>query len=117
MRLILLQERQPSTSWAKPMYSPAVSHRPTHWIMKWWWVPLQLNSQLCKNSHELQLLLPPFYSHYTGQRALASTPVKKWRILLKQSLTAHMALLTATSTFSSMVLPAPSPYHPHMNYN
>ena len=37
---------------------------------------------------------PPFYDHYTSQPALAN-----WRILLVQSFTAHMPLLTATSAF------------------
>jgi len=44
------------------------------------------------------LLLLPFYSH-TGQPALAGIPV--WRILLEQRFTAHMLLLTATSTLRS----------------
>ena len=36
------------------------------------------------------LLQLPFYGHYTGQPALASTPVKNWRILLELSFTARM---------------------------
>jgi len=36
----------------------------------------------------------PFYSHYTGQPALAST----WMSLLVQSFTARMSLLTTTCT-------------------
>jgi len=37
---------------------------------------------------------------YTGQPALATAPpVKNWRILLVQSATARMTLLTATSAF------------------
>jgi len=36
-------------------------------------------------------------SHYTGQPVLAGTPVKNWMILLEQSFTAHMPLLTATT--------------------
>jgi len=44
-------------------------------------------------------VLPPSYGRYTGQPAFAGTPVKNWRILLKQSLTAHIPLLTATSIF------------------
>jgi len=40
-----------------------------------------------------------FYGHYTGQLALASTPIKNWRILLEQSFTARTSLLTATSAF------------------
>jgi len=35
------------------------------------------------------------YSHYTGQPALAGTPVKNWRILSEQSFTAHMPLMMA----------------------
>ena len=54
--------------------------------------------------------------HYTDQTVLASTSVKKWRILLEQSFTAHMPLLMATSTFALetrlnlalVVLPTPS---------
>jgi len=49
-----------------------------------------------------QLLLP-FNGHYTGQPALAGVslapPVKNWKILLEQSFTARMPLLTATSAF------------------
>jgi len=37
------------------------------------------------------MLTQPFYSHYTGKPVLASTPVKKWRILVEQSFTARMA--------------------------
>jgi len=42
-----------------------------------------------------------FYGHYTGQPGLAkpAAPFKNWRILLVQSFTARMPLLTATSTF------------------
>jgi len=43
--------------------------------------------------------LPSFYGHYTGQPALAGTPIKNWRILLEQSSTARMPLVTATSIF------------------
>ena len=39
------------------------------------------------------------YHHYTGQSVLAGTPVKNWMILLEQSFTARMPLLTATSAF------------------
>jgi len=49
------------------------------------------------------LLLPvllPFYGCYTQQLALASIPVKNWRILLAQCFTVRMPLLTATSTFT-----------------
>ena len=41
--------------------------------------------------------LQPFYRYYTGQPVLASSPVKKWRILSEQSFIAHM--LTATAAF------------------
>jgi len=40
-------------------------------------------------------------------------PVKNWRILLEQSFTAHMPLLTATIAFRlgrTMALPTPSQY-------
>jgi len=43
-------------------------------------------------------LLIPFYGYYTGQPALAGTP-KNWTISLKQSFTAHMPLMTATTAF------------------
>ena len=41
----------------------------------------------------------PRNGHYTGQPALAGTPVKNWGILLQQSFTASMPLLMATSAF------------------
>jgi len=44
----------------------------------------------------------PFYSQYSGQPALAST--LNWRILLKQSFTAHMTLLMATVTIMEKML-------------
>jgi len=44
-------------------------------------------------------LLPPFYSHYTGQPALAGNAVKNWRTLLEHSFTACMPLVTAASAF------------------
>jgi len=41
-----------------------------------------------------------FYGHYTGQSALATAPpVENWKLLLVQSFTARMHLLTATSAF------------------
>jgi len=40
-----------------------------------------------------------FYSHHTGQPALAGIPVKNWKIMLEQSCTAHMPLLMANSAF------------------
>jgi len=44
-----------------------------------------------------------FCNRYTGQRALTcqrqNPPVKNWRILLVQSFTARMPLLTAASAF------------------
>jgi len=41
-----------------------------------------------------------FYGHYTGQSVLATAPpVENWRLLLVQSFTARMHLLTATSAF------------------
>jgi len=46
---------------------------------------------------QLLVLLLLFYGHYTEQPASAGTPVKNWRILLEQSFTAHMLLLTATT--------------------
>ena len=39
------------------------------------------------------------YGHYTGQPVLTGTQVKNWKILWKQSFTAQVPLLTATSTF------------------
>jgi len=42
---------------------------------------------------------PPFYGHYTDQLALACFRLKNWGILLVQSFTARMPLLTATSAF------------------
>ena len=39
------------------------------------------------------LLLLPFYSHYTGQPALAALPVKNWRILLVQSFFFHARMV------------------------
>jgi len=42
---------------------------------------------------------PPFYGHHTGQPALAGTSVMNWMILLVQSFTARMHLLTAISAF------------------
>jgi len=38
---------------------------------------------------DLTKILPRFNSHYTGQAALISSPVKKWRILLEHSLLPH----------------------------
>jgi len=39
---------------------------------------------------------PPSYGHYTGQSALASSPVGNWRIWLLQSFTGCMPLLVVT---------------------
>jgi len=41
----------------------------------------------------------PLYGHYAGQPVLAGSASKNWRILLEQSLTTCMPLLTATSLF------------------
>jgi len=40
-----------------------------------------------------------YYLFMAEQPALAGTPVKNCRILLEQSFTAHMPLLTATGVF------------------
>ena len=40
-----------------------------------------------------------FYSNIPVNRRQPAPPVKKWRILVVQSFTAHMPLLTATSAF------------------
>ena len=40
------------------------------------------------------------YGHHTGQLVLTRTAVKKWRILLEQSCTSHMPLLTVTRELS-----------------
>jgi len=76
-------------------------------------VPLYLLLLLLPLPQPLSLfLLLPFYGRYTGQPAL-----QNWRILLEQSFTACMPLLTAigtfgekTSKFSSTVLLATSLY-------
>jgi len=47
----------------------------------------------------LLLQLPPFYTHYTGQPALAGTMVNNCWISMEQSYTAHKLLLMATSAF------------------
>ena len=59
------------------------------------------------------MLTQPFYSHYTGKTVLASTPVKKWRILVEQSFTARMPmpLLTANNVFGSRRRPHPNVLH------
>ena len=47
-----------------------------------------------RNISKLFLPLLPLYGHYTEQSASGGTPVKNWRILLEQSFTARMPLLT-----------------------
>jgi len=44
-------------------------------------------------------LLPPLYSHYTGQPALAGTPRYELESFAVASFTVRMPLLTATSAF------------------
>jgi len=51
------------------------------------------------SQRSVQTYPPPFYGYYTGQPALASNPVKNSRILLEQSVTVRMPLLTAASAF------------------
>jgi len=53
------------------------------------------NKPAWKMDVKMELLLP-FYSHYTRQPALASIPVKNWRIFLQQSFTARMPLILIT---------------------
>jgi len=61
-------------------------------------------------------MLLPFYGHQTEQPALAGTPDNNWRVLLEQTYTVHVPLVTTTTNrkktlqFSSTVLPAPSLY-------
>jgi len=60
-------------------------------------ITLYIKSDVCIT---MDLPSPPlFYGHYTGAPALARTSIKFWNILLVQSFTAHMPLLTATSAF------------------
>ena len=46
-----------------------------------------------------ELIATTVLRHYIGQPALGAPPVKNWSILLVQSFTAHMSLLTETSAF------------------
>jgi len=66
------------------------------WREKAWMITKEKMDR--QHSHTTQQ--PPFYDHYTALYCVSrSPPVKNWRILLVQSFTVRMPLLTATSAF------------------
>ena len=60
-------------------------------------VLLHTNDQLINYGNKQNITT--VYSNCTGQSASSSTCIKNCRILLKQNFTAHISMLTSTSTF------------------